>query len=105
MNLNLQLQSKVLKTTAIAIDQEIAKLNLEQAETQFSFIKDYLPKSSFEADADSLLLSLLLKRFIFKSELVMKHLERYQLGSDNSVDISESELLFYWTVSLKFIQY
>ncbi len=100
MSLNLQLQSKVLKATAIAIDQEIATLNLAQAETQFAFIKDYLPKNAFQADSDSLSFNLLIKRFIFKSELIAKHLGRYQMTQENTPDLfSSKELSFFWEVT------
>lgn len=39
MKTNLLLQSKLVKSTAIAIDRDLAKLNASQAEAQLTFIK------------------------------------------------------------------
>jgi dynactin 1 len=39
MSINLQLQSKVLKTMTITVDQELSKLTSAQAQAQMAFIK------------------------------------------------------------------
>lgn len=96
LNENMALQTKVLKSTAVAIDQQIAKLNVSQAEQQFRFIKDFLPTNIFQADYDSLSLFLLVKRLFFKAELIADQLHQWQ-PSDETVDkYGVEEVTYYW---------
>jgi hypothetical protein len=99
LNMNLQLQSKILKSTSIAIDQEIGKLNLSQAEIRFAFIKDFLPGNTLQADLESVSFLLLMKRFSTKSDIITKHIQHFQLAQQKSEDkYSPDELAFYLEV-------
>lgn len=100
LNQNLQLHSKLLKSTAIEIDQEIAKLNSSQAEIQIAFIKDVLPEHTFQSDYESLSFRLLTKRFAFKSNIIAHHIEHFQISANKTEEqYSEEELAFYLELS------
>ncbi|KAG0172688.1 hypothetical protein DFQ28_009666 [Apophysomyces sp. BC1034] len=76
MSLNLQLQSTVMKTQAKAIDLELRKLDAAQATDRLSYIQPYLPDVFFKTENDPISCLLLFKRMVFKSELIIKHLDQ-----------------------------
>eukprot|EP01119_Soliformovum_irregulare_P016108 TRINITY_DN462_c0_g2_i15.p1 TRINITY_DN462_c0_g2~~TRINITY_DN462_c0_g2_i15.p1 ORF type:complete len:1199 (+),score=563.72 TRINITY_DN462_c0_g2_i15:2380-5976(+) len=96
LNQNMELQSKMLKSTAVAIDQELAILNRNQSEAQFNFVKDFLPPQMFGGDYEALCFSLMVKRFIFKCHLVIQHVTHFNLKDEvQDEKFSEDEYLFY----------
>lgn len=91
MSLNLQLQSTVMKAQAKAIDLELRKLDAAQANDRLSYIQPYLPDAFFKTENDPISCLLLFKRIVFKSELVIKHLDQnYPISEKIMEDVSES---------------
>ncbi|CAG8589226.1 1725_t:CDS:10, partial [Ambispora gerdemannii] len=76
LNLNFQLQSTVMKAQAKQIDLELRKLDAVQASDKLSYVQSYLPDSFFKTENDSINCLLLLKRLVFKSELIIKQLDQ-----------------------------
>ncbi|CAG8561290.1 7705_t:CDS:10 [Paraglomus occultum] len=76
LNLNYQLQSTVMKAQAKQIDLELRKLDATQASDNLAYVQSYLPDSFFTNDNDSIRCLLLMKRLVFKSELVIKQLDQ-----------------------------
>ncbi|CAG8559204.1 1862_t:CDS:10 [Ambispora leptoticha] len=76
LNLNFQLQSTVMKQQAKQIDLELRKMEAVQASDKLSYVQSYLPESFFKTENDSINCLLLLKRLVFKSELVIKQLDQ-----------------------------
>ncbi|CAO3591941.1 unnamed protein product [Absidia cylindrospora] len=76
MSLNMQLQSTVMKAQAKAIDLELRKLDATQATDKLGYIQPYLPDAFFKTENDAISCFLLFKRLVFKSELIIKHLDQ-----------------------------
>lgn len=91
MSLNMQLQSTVMKAQAKSIDLELRKLDAAQANDRLSYIQPYLPDSFFKTENDAISCVLLYKRLVFKSELIIKHLDQNYPISEKIMDtVSES---------------
>ncbi|GAA5813625.1 hypothetical protein MFLAVUS_007108 [Mucor flavus] len=91
MSLNMQLQSTVMKAQAKSIDLELRKLDAAQANDRLSYIQPYLPDSFFKTENDAISCVLLYKRLVFKSELIIKHLDQNHPISEKIMDtVSES---------------
>ncbi|KAI9493077.1 dynein associated protein-domain-containing protein [Zychaea mexicana] len=91
MSLNMQLQSTVMKAQAKAIDLELRKLEAAQANDRLSYIQPYLPDAFFKSENDPISCLLLFKRLVFKSELIIKHLDQSHPISEKIMDnVSES---------------
>ncbi|CAO3607813.1 unnamed protein product [Mucor hiemalis] len=91
MSLNMQLQSTVMKAQAKSIDLELRKLDAAQANDRLSYIQPYLPDSFFKTENDAISCALLYKRLVFKSELIIKHLDQNYPISEKIMDtVSES---------------
>jgi dynactin 1 len=95
MNITHKLQTKALKTSAIKIDQDLSKLLLNQANLQLSFVKDFIPTNTFQSDFDCLSFSLLLKRFLEKSNLIAKTIQHIRIEFEKSDDQYSVEELTY----------
>ncbi|GES86297.1 dynactin 1 [Rhizophagus clarus] len=76
LDLNFKLQSRVLKAQAKQIDLELRKLEATQASENLAFVQPYLPDSYFRSEHDSIRCLLLLKRLVFKSELIIKQVDQ-----------------------------
>ncbi|PKK65078.1 hypothetical protein RhiirC2_78704 [Rhizophagus irregularis] len=76
LDLNIKLQSRVLKAQAKQIDLELRKLDATQASENLAFVQPYLPDSYFRSEHDSIRCLLLLKRLVFKSELIIKQVDQ-----------------------------
>ncbi|KAI8061430.1 dynein associated protein-domain-containing protein [Gongronella butleri] len=91
MSLNLQLQSTVMKAQAKTIDLELRKLDAMQATDKLVYIQPYLPDAFFKTENDAISGFLLFKRLVFKSELIIKHLDQVHPISEMIMDtITES---------------
>eukprot|EP01114_Cavostelium_apophysatum_P009608 TRINITY_DN2280_c0_g1_i2.p1 TRINITY_DN2280_c0_g1~~TRINITY_DN2280_c0_g1_i2.p1 ORF type:complete len:1351 (-),score=437.37 TRINITY_DN2280_c0_g1_i2:39-4091(-) len=102
MTITHQLQTKVLKTAAIKIDQEIAGLSSSQAMMQVNFVKEFIPVSTFQSDFDCLSFLMLLKRISFKSKIIAKNCSHYRMQqqSEGGVEEYSEELLeYFWKLS------
>lgn len=73
MSVNLQLQSTVLKQQSKAVELELRKLDSEQKSLELAMMKPFLP-DAFGAENDAIQVMLMLKRIMFKSELLIKFL-------------------------------
>ncbi|KDN52710.1 hypothetical protein K437DRAFT_292826 [Tilletiaria anomala UBC 951] len=70
LNLNMKLQSSVLKSQAKTIDLELGKLAASQAQTNLDIIRPYLPSIFFEQDADAVNSLLFFKRIGHKADVI-----------------------------------
>jgi dynactin 1 len=109
MSLNMQLQSTVMKAQAKSIDLELRKLDASQANDRLSYIQPYLPDSFFKTENDAISCVLLYKRLVFKSELIIKHLDQNHPISEkitstvpeNLVAVCEV-MFFFFDISISF---
>lgn len=91
MSLNLQLQSTVMKAQAKSIDLELRKLEGAQAADRLSYIQPYLPDAFFKTENEPISCLLLFKRLVFKSDLIIKHLDQNHPISEKIIeDVAES---------------
>ncbi|KAI8375957.1 dynein associated protein-domain-containing protein [Radiomyces spectabilis] len=93
MSLNMQLQSTVMKAQAKAIDLELRKLEAAQANDRLSYIQPYLPHTFFKSENDPISCLLLFKRLVFKSELMIKHLDQNHPISEKLMDTVSENLV------------
>ncbi|KAI8092701.1 dynein associated protein-domain-containing protein [Halteromyces radiatus] len=93
MSLNMQLQSTVMKAQAKAIDLELRKLDAMQATDKLSYIQPYLPDVFFKTENDAISCFLLFKRLVFKSELIIKHLDQNHPISEKIMDTVTENLV------------
>ncbi|KAI9032609.1 dynein associated protein-domain-containing protein [Phycomyces nitens] len=93
MSLNMQLQSTVMKAQAKAIDLELRKLEATQANDRLSYIQPYLPDSFFKTENDPISCLLLFKRVVFKSEVIIKHLDQNHPVSEKIMDTVTENLV------------
>lgn len=93
MSLNMQLQSTVMKAQAKSIDLELRKLDAAQANDRLSYIQPYLPDSFFKTENDAISCLLLYKRLLFKSDLIIKHLDQNHPISEKIMDILPENLV------------
>lgn len=75
LNLNLKLQSSVLKSQAKTIDLELGRLQASQATSHLEMVRSYLPSAYFEADADAVNCLLFFRRMAAKSDLIKSIVE------------------------------
>lgn len=88
----------------MGLERELFRLDVLQARKQLSFIQAFLPEEILSRDNESLLLLLTLDRLVFKSKLLMGHLQSYykldqlsfNLINDVEVQYTNDELLFAW---------
>ncbi|KAI7878238.1 hypothetical protein K492DRAFT_133006 [Lichtheimia hyalospora FSU 10163] len=91
MSINMQLQSTVMKAQAKQIDLELRKLDATQANDRLSYIQPYLPDAFLRTENDPISCLLMFKRLVFKSELIIKHLDQTHPISEKIMDnVSES---------------
>ncbi|KAI7898739.1 dynein associated protein-domain-containing protein [Cokeromyces recurvatus] len=93
MSLHMQLQSTVMKAQAKAIDLELRKLDAAQANDRLNCIQPYLPDSFFRTENDAISCLLLFKRLVFKTELIIKHLDQNYPISEKIMDIVPESLI------------
>ncbi|ORY19092.1 hypothetical protein LY90DRAFT_165055 [Neocallimastix californiae] len=90
MSLNIQLQNSVMKAQSKAVELDLKKLNLEQANDHLNLIMAYLPESFYSNEHDSILTVLMFKRLSFKADIIKRHFdESNQLNMSNVVDFEE----------------
>ncbi|CAG8722834.1 7684_t:CDS:10, partial [Cetraspora pellucida] len=76
LDLKLQLSNTELKNQAKQIDLELRKLDATQATEHLAYVQPYLPDTFFHTENDSIHCLLLLKRLVFKSELIIKQVDQ-----------------------------
>jgi dynactin 1 len=99
MSLNLQLQSTVMKAQAKSIDLELRKLDGAQATDRLGYIQPYLPDAFFKSENEPISCLLLFKRLVFKSDLIIKHLDQNHPISEKIVDDVTENLVTVCEVS------
>ncbi|BGP35932.1 hypothetical protein JCM10296v2_007784 [Rhodotorula toruloides] len=82
LNLNLKLQSSVLKSQVKAIDLELRKLEAKQASAHLEIVKPYLLPSFFESDSDAVEALLFFERVAYKVDLLNTFLEQNHAVGD-----------------------
>ncbi|BGP20858.1 hypothetical protein JCM10213v2_009023 [Rhodosporidiobolus nylandii] len=82
LNLNLKLQSSVLKSQVKAIDLELRKLEAKQAADHLSIVKPYLLPAFFDSDADAVDALLFFERVAYKVDLLSMFIEQNHPVSD-----------------------
>ena len=75
LNLNMKLQSSVLKSQAKTIDLELGKLAASQAQIHLDIVRPYLPSIFFEDDADAVQSLLFFQRIGHKTEIIKSIVE------------------------------
>ncbi len=75
LSLNMKLQSSVLKSQAKAIDLELGRLQVAQAQTHLDIIRPYLPSIFFQDDADAVQALLFFQRIGHKTEIIKSSVE------------------------------
>ncbi|GAA5884799.1 hypothetical protein JCM3774_006769 [Rhodotorula dairenensis] len=81
LNLNLKLQSTVLKSQVKAIDLELRELEARQAKEHLDIVKPYLPPTFFEADSDAVDALLLFERIGAKVALLGRYIaQKHNVG-------------------------
>ncbi|CAO3617130.1 unnamed protein product [Cunninghamella blakesleeana] len=93
MSLNLQLQSTVMKAQAKSIDLELRKLDAAQANDRLTYVQPYLPEVFFKTENDPISCLLLFKRLVFKSDLIIKHLDQHYPISEKVVEDASDKLV------------
>ncbi|CAO3626644.1 unnamed protein product [Cunninghamella echinulata] len=93
MSLNLQLQSTVMKSQAKSIDLELRKLDAAQANDRLAYVQPYLPETFFKTENDPISCLLLFKRLVFKSDLIIKHLDQHYPISEKIVEEATDKLV------------
>ncbi|GAA5942628.1 uncharacterized protein JCM15063_000844 [Sporobolomyces koalae] len=76
LNLNMRLQSSVLKSQVKAIDLELRKLEAKQASEHLAIVKPYLLHAFFESDSDAVEALLFFNRLAYKSDLLTTSIEQ-----------------------------
>ncbi|BGP04036.1 hypothetical protein NBRC10513v2_007776 [Rhodotorula toruloides] len=82
LNLNLKLQSSVLKSQVKAIDLELRKLEAQQASAHLDIVKPYLLPSFFESDSDAVEALLFFERVAYKVDLLDTFIEQNHAVGD-----------------------
>ncbi|GJN94727.1 hypothetical protein Rhopal_007818-T1 [Rhodotorula paludigena] len=93
LNLNLKLQSSVLKSQVKAIDLELRKLEAKQAAEHLAIVKPYLLPSFFESDADAVEALLFFERVTYKVELLNSFIEQNHSVSEALDGVVPEELV------------
>ncbi|KAL8277717.1 hypothetical protein RQP46_009839 [Phenoliferia psychrophenolica] len=83
LNLNLKLQSSVLKGQVKTIELELRKLDAQQAMEHLSIVKPYLLPAFFEEDSDAVDSLLFFERLAHKADLVSMVIEQNHSVSDS----------------------
>eukprot|EP01117_Protostelium_nocturnum_P021064 TRINITY_DN99_c1_g1_i4.p1 TRINITY_DN99_c1_g1~~TRINITY_DN99_c1_g1_i4.p1 ORF type:complete len:845 (+),score=409.32 TRINITY_DN99_c1_g1_i4:1644-4178(+) len=94
MSLTHQLQTQVVKATAIGIDMAISDLNSSQSELQFQFVKDVLG-DSFARDYYAFSFLLFVKRLQKKAQVVEANVAHHQVDLEKTKDYDIDEQSFY----------
>ncbi|KAG0655268.1 hypothetical protein C6P46_001082 [Rhodotorula mucilaginosa] len=76
LNLNLKLQSTVLKSQVKAIDLELRELEARQAAEHLAIVQPYLPPAFFESDSDAVDALLFFERVGEKVALLVRYIEQ-----------------------------
>lgn len=76
MSLNHKLQTSALKAQAKTLDLELRKLDADQALENLDLIRPYLPEVFTQTESDPIKCFLLMRRVVFKSELVIAHIDQ-----------------------------
>lgn len=103
-SLFLTVQSQITKSTAMALERELSRLDVLQARKQLSFIQAFLPEEILSRDSESLQLLLTIDRLLHKAGLLMHHLNNsykfeqlsFNLINDVEIPHDSEELLFAW---------
>ncbi|CAG8527533.1 5155_t:CDS:10, partial [Dentiscutata heterogama] len=75
-DLRIKLTTTELKNQAKQIDLELRKLDAIQATENLEYVQPYLPDTFIRTENDSILCLLLLKRLVFKSDLIIKQIDQ-----------------------------
>ncbi|KPV72878.1 uncharacterized protein RHOBADRAFT_38979 [Rhodotorula graminis WP1] len=93
LNLNLKLQSTVLKSQVKAIDLELRKLEAQQAAEHLSIVKPYLLPSFSDSDAAAVDALLFFERMAYKVDLVNDFIEQNHSVSEALDNVVPEELV------------
>ncbi|ORX48475.1 hypothetical protein DM01DRAFT_255950 [Hesseltinella vesiculosa] len=86
MSLNIQLQNTVMKSQAKSIDLELRKLEAAQATDRLTYVQPYLPDAFFKTENDPISCLLLFKRLVFKTDMIVKHLDQHHPISEKILE-------------------
>jgi hypothetical protein len=101
LNLNMKLQSTVLKGHVKTIDLELRKLDAVQAIDRLDIIKPYLPSSFFEADMDAVDALLFFERLSYKAGMLWSMIDQIHNISDSLDTVVSESLVVFCEVDLK----
>ncbi|GAA5901065.1 hypothetical protein JCM5296_007301 [Sporobolomyces johnsonii] len=105
LNLNLKLQSSVLKSQVKAIDLELRKLEAQQAAEHLAMVKPYLIPAFFESDADAVDSLLFFERLAYKADLLNMFIEQNHSVSDALDGVVPEDLVGVCETRAKLGQY
>jgi hypothetical protein len=91
-----------LKASSLSIERELSNLNYSQSEILVNFVKDFLPKSAFSQDLDSVSVHLFIKRLLFKCQVICQNIERYQITGSSADTFSVEEIEYFWSMKYQF---
>ncbi|GAA5932529.1 hypothetical protein JCM1841_000239 [Sporobolomyces salmonicolor] len=105
LNLNLKLQSSVLKSQVKAIDLELRKLEAQQAAEHLAMVKPYLIPAFFESDADAVDSLLFFERLAYKADLLNMFIEQNHSVNDALDGVVPEDLVGVCETRAKLGQY
>ncbi|CEQ40814.1 SPOSA6832_02476 [Sporobolomyces salmonicolor] len=105
LNLNLKLQSSVLKSQVKAIDLELRKLEAQQAAEHLAMVKPYLIPAFFESDADAVDSLLFFERLAYKADLLSMFIEQNHSVNDALDGVVPEDLVGVCETRAKLGQY
>lgn len=73
---NIRLKSRIVNYEALAISEQLRKLEAQQAQKQLSILKSFLPQDFFSSDQDSIQCLLLADRIVIKTKIVIKNVQQ-----------------------------
>lgn len=77
LNLNMKLQTSILKSQAKTIELELGKLTAQQAQMNIDIIRPYLPAAFFNEDADAVNALLFFERIRQKADIIKNVIEMH----------------------------
>jgi hypothetical protein len=98
LNLNMKLQSTVLKGHVKTIDLELRKLDAVQAVDRLDIIKPYLPSSFFDADSDAVDALLFFERLSYKAAMLSNMIDQIHNISESLDTVVPESLVVYCEV-------
>ncbi|KAJ3104910.1 hypothetical protein HDU97_008768 [Phlyctochytrium planicorne] len=88
LSLNLKLQTSELKHKAKSIETDLKELEGKQAQLHLEIVKHFLPETFFNEEHDPILAVLLLRRIIFKCNLIKLYFEESRARFEEADKVS-----------------